>query len=879
MWMPDFFLTLTSKIKRLRPARRRRANAGSSCFESLEDRCLLSFTAGAANPVGNYPAAIATGDFNNDGRPDLVTANLTDNTVSVLLANAGGTFQPARNSATGVNPQSVAVGDFNGDGKLDLTTANLNDVSVLLGNGNGTFQAPSSLGVVSNPSSVAVGDFNNDGKLDLGVASNLYIPWRSGYYYWYPARYIGSSNILLGTGTGSFTLATAPGTGDGLQTSALIADFNNDGRKDFATVSPDMGGVSVLLGSSTGLPATVVVSASPPAGSAVAADVNNDGKVDLLMTNLSSSGLTVMLGNGTGSFTSTSYDINSFGGSLTAADFNGDGKIDVAGADAGNAVKILLGTGAGTFSSPVVAATGSTGSGAVAIVQGDFNSDGRRDVATVNSGSTNAFVLLNNGVWPSPGAPSITVNDVSVIEGNTGSRSATFTVRLSAASTQTVSVHYATADGTATLAGNDFQATSGTLTFAPGQTSLTISVPVNGDRLAESITDTFLVKLDDAVNAFVSDGMGICTIQDDEPLVQATPAELTEGNTGTRALTFMLQLSAAYDAPVTVTYATVDLTLEDQYGYWVSAATAGIDYTAATGTATFAPGVTSVPVTVQVLGDRLFEPQEYFFLKLTGSNSAYLSEKVLGSIIDDEPIVSFSNQPMVTEGNSGTKPMTFTISLSAASDVPVTVNYTTSDGEANAGVDYVATSGSVTFAPGQTSKSITVMIKGDRVGEPQEGFYIYLTGATNSGLPNYQYGAGVILDDEAQISVNDVSITEGNSGTKQMTVRVTLAAAYDQVVTVHYRTDDWTATAGEDYVSTSGTLTFAVGQTSKTFTITIKGDKKKEYDERIFISIDSASSNAMIANYAASGDIVDDDGRSGRGAKKLRARDQLGLKK
>src|SRR5207249_905468 len=144
---------------------------------------------------------------------------------------------------------------------------------------------------------------------------------------------------------------------------------------------------------------------------------------------------------------------------------------------------------------------------------------------------------------------------------------------------------------------------------------------------------------------------------------------------------------------------------------------------------------------------------------------------------------------------------------------------------------------------------------------------VQLTGATGAQISN-AWGYGTIQDDEPRLSVNSASVTEGNSGTKLMTFTVTLSAAYDQAVTVHYATNDWTATAGEDYVATSGTLTFAPGQTTRTFTVTIKGDKKKESNETFFISLSAASSNALIASYSGTGTILNDGGppkgRNGR---------------
>src|SRR5262249_7258399 len=150
----------------------------------------------------------------------------------------------------------------------------------------------------------------------------------------------------------------------------------------------------------------------------------------------------------------------------------------------------------------------------------------------------------------------LAISGVTTVEGNTGTTAFVFTVSLSAPSNQAVSVNYATADGTAT-AGSDYQATSGTLTIPAGQTSGTITVWVNGDRLAEA-NETFTVNLSAPTNATITDGTGVGTIADDEPRISIGDTTVTEGNTGGTSATFMVILSAVYDVPVTVQYSTAN---------------------------------------------------------------------------------------------------------------------------------------------------------------------------------------------------------------------------------------------------------------------------------------------------------------------------------
>jgi hypothetical protein len=536
-----------------------------------------------------------------------------------------------------------------------------------------------------------------------------------------------------------------------------------------------------------------------------------------------------------------------------AVDVNADGKVDLLTAGAG----VLLGTGGGTFKLPEGTDTGA-GLGSFAV--GDFNGDGRPDAASATSNPHQISVLFNDGIWFASGdAPALAIDDVMIGEGNVGTTVATFTVSLSAASSQTVSVQYAAGDASASAAGGDYQAASGTLTFAPGVTSQTIAVLVNGDRLGES-AESFAVYLSNSTNAYIADATGQGKILDDEPSIDIVGYSGVEGNTGTTAFTFIVALSTAYDVPVTVDHATAD---DDWIG---PSATAGVDYVPSSGTLTFAPGQTSMSIAVQVAGDRLWEGDETFLVHLSNTNHGSLgSSEAQGYIVDDEPSVSINGYVSVVEGNTGTTDATFTVTLSTASDVPVTVNFATPNSTNNtamAGSDYVAASGTLSFAPGQTSLPISILVNGDLLAESVEYFLVSLTAATNAGISNH-LGQVTIVDDDAPlaISIGDVSKAEGKKGqTTLFTFTVTLSAACNQPVTMSYRTVNGTATTGNgDYVAKTGTMTFAPGQTTKTITIEVKGDSKKEANEAFYLDLFGLSSNALFTKSRGIGTIVNDD--------------------
>jgi hypothetical protein len=835
-------------------------------IESLEDRRLMSFSAAVNYPAGT-PQDVVSGHFNSDAHLDLAVTNYSANTVSVLLGSATGTFQAPLTSPAGGGPQSVAVGDFNADGKLDVVTSNTYGLGVMLGNGDGTFQASTALAVGANPAGVAVGDFNADGKLDLAAVSSVY------YGGYYGGSWVNRFHVLLGTGSGTFAAPTTTFLDNyNLTTSVAVADFNGDGKLDVATADTGYywGGAHPIVAfgngaGGLGTPTHLPSSSGGGPQSIAAGDVNGDGKADLIGVNRYQNSVDVLLANGTGGFAAAqSYAAGSAPSSVELGDFNGDAKVDLITANTnGGSVSVLLGAGTGAFRPPAHFAAGTQ---PVNVAVGDFNGDGRADAASANNGSANVSVLLNDGNWPSINAPFITINDVTVTEGNSGTVNATLTVSLSAPSAQTVTVKYATTDGSATAAGNDYNAVTPTLlTFAPNEVSKQITVQVKGDRVAES-TESFGVILSEATNAFLGETTGYVSITDDEPRITIDDVTAAEGNSGTKTFTFTLHLSAASDAVVSVNYSTyegdTDYWPYNPYSYYYGppAATAGSDFVAKTGTATFAIGQTSTTVSVVVNGDRTLESDEAFSLNLSDASGALIDDAhAVAMITNDEPYVNVSGGS-VTEGNSGTQLLPFTITLSSASDVAVTVNYATADGSATAPGDYVAKTGSVTFAAGETSKTVNVSVNGDRLAEGDEYLYLLLGTVTNAGVGTGQ-AWGTIVDSEPTISINSVSTTEGNSGSKLLTFTVTLSAAYDQTVTVGYATQNGSARTGKDYTAKSGTLTFLAGQTTKTFTISIKGDRQRESDEWFNVVLRSPSANALIGNGFGQGTILNDDFR------------------
>jgi hypothetical protein len=357
-------------------------------FQIVESEKSIS-TQFAAYGTGPEPYAVAVGDFNNDGILDLVVANVSSTTVSILLGNGDGTFQTQAEYQAGYDPIAVGVGDFNHDGNLDLAVVNNGNrsngqpgtVTILLGNGDGTFTTGKTFDTGDGPNCVAIGDFNGDGKVDLALSN-------------YNVSFGNTVAVLLGNGDGTFQAYKPYETGNGPEF-VVTADVNGDGILDLMTANEVDGTASVLLGKGDGTFEAHVDYGVGKAPLALAVgDLNGDGKPDLAVVNLSSDSVSILLGNGDGTFkTHVDYATDMYPVSVAIADFNGDNHQDLAVANQGSSgtVSIFLGKGNGTFRARKDYPAGSEPQG---IAVGDFKGDGRLDISIVDVFSTEVGVLL-----------------------------------------------------------------------------------------------------------------------------------------------------------------------------------------------------------------------------------------------------------------------------------------------------------------------------------------------------------------------------------------------------------------------------------------------------------------------------------------------------
>ncbi len=347
--------------------------------------------------------------------------------------------------------------------------------------------------------------------------------------------------------------------------------------------------------------------------------------------------------------------------------------------------------------------------------------------------------------------------------------------------------------------------------------------------------------------------LSACREVEAAPSVSIGDVSVTESDGGTSVTAaFAVSLSAPSGLPAEVSWSTAD-----------GSAVAGLDYQAAAGTVGFAPGQTSAVVEVTVLGDDLDEFDEVFTVVLGSALDCTIADGVgEGVIVDQDEPPSFAiDDQTVAEGAAGTSvDAVFTVTLSAPSGKPITVDWATADGTATAGADYQAGSGQLSFAPGEMTKTVDVMVTGDDVDEFDETFTVELTGESNA-TPADALGLGTITDDddEPSVSIGDRTVTEGASGsTVDATFTVSLSAVSGKAITVDWATADGAATAPADYAAASGQLDFAPGETEHTVAVTVAGDDEDEGDHAASVEL---SGLVNVGAGDLSGDllITDDD--------------------
>ena len=481
--------------------------------------------------------------------------------------------------------------------------------------------------------------------------------------------------------------------------------------------------------------------------------------------------------------------------------------------------------------------------------------------------------------------PVITIDAPVVIEHDT---TLSFTVTLSAASSDTITVKFADA-GTGTAAsGSDYDAlAAGTLMFDPGDTEKTIPVTVNGDNDIE-VHETVVIKLSEPSNAQFADGAteltGTGTIRTDDSILTLGAASDDEGDDGTSTVRFrvtLCQTPAPALAGMTVRYRDVTATAGGS-----DLATSGVDYEAISdGVLEFASGECEKTVDVNVIGDRDDEPDERIVLEFHDPSGAlfigYVDTDRKTAVIPNDDGTSSRRRnlridsPSVAEGDNGTTTLTFTVERSGSTDPVVKVDYADAGtGTATAGEDYVAISpGTLTFESGEATKTIEVTVNADTVAELAETVIITLSNPYNAqfaGDGATISGTGTITnDDDAVLTIEGSSVDEGDGEDGATAVylafTVRLIGTVADTVTVDYAdAGSGTATSGEDYVAIStGTISFPSGETLQTLRLTVHGDTTVEPHETAVIVL-SNPANAVFAGGAdtvtGTGTIRDDDG-------------------
>ncbi len=408
---------------------------------------------------------------------------------------------------------------------------------------------------------------------------------------------------------------------------------------------------------------------------------------------------------------------------------------------------------------------------------------------------------------------------------------------------ETIRVAYTTQDGTAFKA-IDYTHQSGTLIFSPGSVRQVVSVPILSDEI-EEMMETFLLELSAPDHAELARAVAIGTILDDDspPTVHLESLVRVREDAGIARFEVILSYEVPEGQEIHVEFVVNDVSANNPSDYRVQTLSP----------LQFASGEAVKFIEVKIVDDTFYEGDETFQIKLTDVAGGELGQSEgEGVIVDNEALVTVRIQDMeVTESEPE---VIFPVVLSGKDSRPRTFAFTTGDGTATAGEDYEAATGTISFAPGDLRKNITVPIRDDLETEPTETFHVRLTGADLSDLE----ATGTILDDDGKLTVS-IYDEQASEGDGSLLFPVRLSRPSSRLVTVQFASSDETAEEGSDYVSSQGIVIFQRGSTEGKIRIQILEDSEVEADETFQVTLSSAR-HAEIAQETGTGTILDNDG-------------------
>ena len=408
--------------------------------------------------------------------------------------------------------------------------------------------------------------------------------------------------------------------------------------------------------------------------------------------------------------------------------------------------------------------------------------------------------------------------------------------------TQTIVVN--TAGGTATP-GTDYDALLQTLTFAPGETSKTVSVNILNDSLPES-GESIGLTLGNQSSGTIATAVATATITDDDLSVWAVSANAVDAYEAEGALQFTVTRSGQSATTATIVVNTLG-----------GSATAGEDYTALLQTLTFGAGETSKAVSVSILDDSVAESSETIALVLSAQSSGTIGTARATSTITDDDLSIWSVVANTSGAYEASGPQLFTVSRANQSSTTETIVISSTGGTASAGSDFTAVNQTLTFGAGETSKVVSVSVTDDSVGESSETVGLTLSGQSRGNIGTALALATVVDDDISAWSVvaNTASGAE-SSGALRFTVSRT--GQIDSTETIVLTTGGGSASAGSDFTALNQTLTFEAGQASQVVTVDITNDGLAESAETVGVSL-GGQSRGTITTARASATITDDD--------------------